>query len=1214
TELGGYMREFETKVRRDTDEIYSRLDDEQSERQLLVGRLNMLFRDRRAHAYTRHLMDTEARFSREAWVRSMDASDLARGEVMSLRTTVLGQTTKIRELHAADCRRQIVTSEMLRADHRRFADIIGLRTADRTRQQQLIQTLRAMIDQGVTTALAARDALRSKNGNDSHNSGTGVRRTEQATRECTYTDFLKCQPLHFKCTEGVANISQWFERIESIFHISNYAVENQVKFATCTLHSVALTWWNAHVKTVGHDAAYNMPWKTLMKMMNDKYCPRNEIKKLEMEIWDLTVKGTDLTSYTQRFQELALLCGRMFPEESDKIERYIIGLPDMIHGSVVASKPKTMQEALEIATELMDKKICTFAERETASKRKFENTSRSTQNQQQQPNKRQNTGRVYTATSGEKKQYGGSKPLCAKCNYHRDGPCAPKCHKCNKKPTCYECGVQGHFKRECPKLKNNNNHVNQGGMDNAPAKVYAVGRAGIDPDSNVVMVHGVAPVARAPYRLAPSKMKELSEQLKELSNKGFIRRSSSPWGAPVLFVKKKDGSFRMCIDYPELNKLTVKNRYPLSRIDDIFNQLQGSSVYSKIDLRSGYHLLRVREEDIPNTTFRTRYGHYEFQVMPFGLTNNKQEHEEHLKLILELLKKEELYAKFSKWKENVVADALSRKEREPQLRVRALTEARKPENIKKEDVGGMRLSRGMEYLFQSFVILTQGSHPISGDHFRTLWKSYANLKRKPMEFQVRDKVMLKVSPWKWVVRFGKRGKLNPMYVGPFKVLEKIGKVAYKLELPEELSRVHNTFHVSNLKKCHADEPLAVPLDGLHFDDKLHFVEEPVEIVDHEVKRLKQSRIPLVKARSWCIPSEDPYEEAAQQLLEQAPRSPEYVPDPIELEDHVASAPTPLLPPSFLSPRIRPPHTRAAMAQMRAAVPSTYHSLLPSGTPPLLLIPLHVPSTSRRAEIPEADTPHQKRLLLTAPRPGCESRNNSPQREASPAIVEPLRIELPFLEDQFQEDPPPESPMADNRTMAELLQAPTEGYEDAIVILEITMNNFELKHGLINLVQNKQFFGHDKEDPYAHIRYFNKITSTTRVPNVPSSSIKIMLFPFSLEGAARIWLEKEPPRSIQTWDDLVSKFINLFFPPLKTTDMCLITHIFDPLKKTKKRTKSDQNRTKTGSVKENQEKDKIGSKPDKNGKCGKAGKSLKQFQLKEEEKPKKQKKNGRKRIH
>ncbi|GKF61581.1 hypothetical protein Tco_0181635, partial [Tanacetum coccineum] len=127
-------------------------------------------------------------------------------------------------------------------------------------------------------------------------------------------------------------------------------------------------------------------------------------------------------------------------------------------------------------------------------------------------------------------------------------------------------------------------------------------------------------------------------------------------------------------------------------------------------------------------------------------------------------------------------------------------------------------------------------------------KSYADLKRKLMEFQVGDKVKLKVSHWKGVVHFGKRGKLNPRYVGPFKVLEKVGEVAYKLELLEELSRVHNTFHVSNLKKCYADEPLAVSLDGLHFDDKLHFIEEPVEIMDREVKRLKRSRISLVKVR------------------------------------------------------------------------------------------------------------------------------------------------------------------------------------------------------------------------------------------------------------------------------------------------------------------------------------------------------------------------------
>ncbi|GJR07621.1 putative reverse transcriptase domain-containing protein [Tanacetum coccineum] len=195
------------------------------------------------------------------------------------------------------------------------------------------------------------------------------------------------------------------------------------------------------------------------------------------------------------------------------------------------------------------------------------------------------------------------------------------------------------------------------------------------------LVPGAVPVAQTPYRLGPTEMQELSTQLQELSDKGFIRPSSSPWGAPVLFVKKKDGSFRMYIDYRELNKLTVKNRYLIPRIDDLFDQLQGSIVYSKIDLRSGYHQLRVREEDIPKTAFKTRYGHYEFQVMPFGLTNapavfmdlmnrvckpyldrfvivfidniliyskSRKEHEGHLRLILKLLKEEKLYAKFSK--------------------------------------------------------------------------------------------------------------------------------------------------------------------------------------------------------------------------------------------------------------------------------------------------------------------------------------------------------------------------------------------------------------------------------------------------------------------------------------------------------------------------------------------------------------------------------------
>nr|GFA19080.1 putative reverse transcriptase domain-containing protein [Tanacetum cinerariifolium] len=616
------------------------------------------------------------------------------------------------------------------------------------------------------------------------------------------------------------------------------------------------------------------------------------------------------------------------------------------------------------------------------------------------------------------------------------------------------------------------------------------------------------PIVQDFPKVFPENLPGLPPARPELSEKGFIRPSSSPWGASVLFVKKNDGSFRICIDYRELNKLTVKNRYPLPRIDDLFDQLQGSSIYSKIDLRSGYHQVRVREQDILKTTFRTRYGHYEFHVMPFRLTNapavfmdlmnrvckpylekfvivfiddiliyskNEKEHEEHLKEILRLPKEEKLYAKFSKcefwisevqflghvidsrgihvdpakiesvkdwaspktpteirqflglagyyqrfiegfskiaksmtkltqkaikfeWgkkeenafqlikqklcsalilalpkgsedfvvycdashkglgamliqrekviayasrqlkvhernytthdlelellsdydceiryhpgKANVVADALS-----PQI------EALKPENLKKEDVVGMirtdipkeRLEprvdgtlclNGRSWLpcygdLRSVIMheshklrysIHLGSKKMYQDVKKLYW--WTNMKadiamyvskcltcarvkaehQRPSGLLVQpvipewkwDNITMDiitklpkssqgfdtiwVSPWKGVVRFGKRGKLNLRYVGPFKVLAQVGKVAYKLVLPQELSRVHHTFHVSNLKKCFSDEPLVMPLEGVHIDDTLQFVEEPVEIMEREIKQLKQSRIPLVKVR------------------------------------------------------------------------------------------------------------------------------------------------------------------------------------------------------------------------------------------------------------------------------------------------------------------------------------------------------------------------------
>ncbi|GJX57599.1 putative reverse transcriptase domain-containing protein [Tanacetum coccineum] len=961
----------------------------------------------------------------------------------------------------------------------------------------------------------------------------------------------------------------------------------------------ALTWWNSYKRTIGIESVYATSWAELMKLMTEVYCLRNEVQKMKTELWNLAVKGNDLTAYTRRFQEL---------------------------GNVIVAKPTKLQDAICIANNLIDQKLKGYA-------------------------RSQNVARAYTAGNNEKNGCVGSLPYCNKCKLHHAGSYTVRRGNCKR---------VGHITRDCTTIVTSNTQRapvgtllgitgNQTGSNEATAKAYAIGGGGANPDLNVVTGHpfdidlipvelgsfdviigmnwlakyhaliicdekvvripygdevliirgddyegritskktedqskekrledvpivreflevfpedlpglpparqvefqidlvpGATPVPRASYRLASTELQELSTQLQELSDRGFIRPSSSPWGALVL-------------------------------IDDLFDQLQGSKVYSKIDLRSGYHQLRVCEEDIPKTAFRTRYGYYELQVMPFGLTNaptvfmdlmnrvckpyldrfvivfiddiliyskSRKEHEGHLKLILSegihvdptkiksikdwaspktpteirqflekakaafqllkqklcsapilalpegsenfvvycdashkglgvvLMQKEKVIAYTSRqlkvheknytthdlelgavvfalkmWrhymystkKANVVADALSQKERSKPLRVQALvmtiglnlpkqilsaqSKARKDENFIHKDLHGMinkleprtdgilclnnrswipcfgdlralimHESHKPKYSIQDlkklywwpnmkaeittyvskcltcakvkieyqnpFSLLVQLEIPqwkwekitidfmtklpmtVTGQdtiwvivdclpksaHFLPMqedetleklmrqylkevvlrhgvrvliisdhdgkftshfWKSlnkalvtipalrlfhlrccmganvdhlFVGLKleidsllaQRSSIRQLRrsSKSRAKVSPWKGMIHFGKRGKLNPRYIRPFKIIAKVGTVAYQLELLEHLSRVHSTFHVSNLKKCMADEPLAIPLDEIQIDDKLHFIEEPVKIMNCEVKCLEQSRIPIVKVR------------------------------------------------------------------------------------------------------------------------------------------------------------------------------------------------------------------------------------------------------------------------------------------------------------------------------------------------------------------------------
>ncbi|GJZ07862.1 putative reverse transcriptase domain-containing protein [Tanacetum coccineum] len=1069
----------------DTQDLYALLEDAQDGRTRISQRVAMdsqrvdLAYNRIAHQETIQIVEEEAYASREAWAHAIGLIQTVHSELQTHREQVqMAETLRVMR----DMRREMVDmqDELLALQIMAPATRRGPNTTpNNTNPNNMTpESVQAMIDQALLR--------NSTNGDGSHSSHGDNRRNVQTARPCFYADFMKCQPLNFKGNEGVVGLTRWIEKMESVFNISGCAIENQVKFATCTLLGAALTWWNGQIRSLGPDA-YSMTWEVLKKKMTDKYCPQGEIKKLEIELWNLKVKGNDVPTYTERFQELTLICTKFVANETEKIDKYISGLPYNIYRSVKSSRPKTLDETIELANDFMDQKLRTYAEKQTDNKRKADDSSRNNHGHQQQPFKRQNVAKVYNMGTGEKKPYMRSLP---KGSGNTNVANTQKGNGANPKGNgCFECGASGHFKKDCPKLKNKNE-----GSVNAQGWVYAVGNAEKkgnalrDPDSNVVMgtfllnnryasilfdtganrsfistafssviniaptplensydveladgkivgvdtimrgctlnflnhpfnidlmpvelgsfgmdwlrrchavivcdeklvripygnetliFHGnesndgresrlaiisclkaqeymakgcqiflaqisakkeedksegkqlkdvpivrdfpevfpedlpglpparpmefqidliprVAPVARALYRLTPSEMKELLEQLQEISDKGFIRPSSSPWGAPVLFVKKKDGSFRMCIDYRELNKLTVKNRYPLPRIDDLFDQLQGSSIYSKIDLRSGYHQLRVREQDIPKTAFQTRYGHYEFQVMPFGLTNapavfmdlmnrvckpyldkfiivfiddiliyskDKKEHEEHLKAILELLKKEKLYAKFSKcefWIPKVqflghVID--SRGIHVDPAKIESIKNWASPKTPMeiRQFLGLAGYYRSAPILAlpegsEDFVVYCDASHKGLGavlmqrekriQAAQEQQKSYADLKRKPMEIKVGDRVMLKVSPWKGVVRFGKQGKLNPRYVRPFKVLDKVGKVAYRLELPQELSRVHHTFHVSNLKKCYVDEPLVTPLEGIHVDDKLQFVEEPVEIMEREIKRLK----------------------------------------------------------------------------------------------------------------------------------------------------------------------------------------------------------------------------------------------------------------------------------------------------------------------------------------------------------------------------------------
>nr|GFC06607.1 hypothetical protein [Tanacetum cinerariifolium] len=254
------------------------------------------------------------------------------------------------------------------------------------------EAVQTMIDQAL---------LRNSNGGDgSHSSHAENPRIIHTTRPCYYADFMKCHPLNFKGIEGAVGLTHWIKKMESVFNISG---------------------------TLGPDA-YTMTWSVLKKKMTDKYCPLGEVKKLEIELWNLKVRDNNIPAYTNRFQELALICTKFVSNETEKVDKYNRGIPDNIYGNVKSSKPKTLDETIKLDNDLMDQKLRTYAERKSDSKRKADNISINNQ----QPFKKQNVAKAYNLGSAKKKTYDGNAPKCIKCQRNHPGPCTLKCHKCGK--------------------------------------------------------------------------------------------------------------------------------------------------------------------------------------------------------------------------------------------------------------------------------------------------------------------------------------------------------------------------------------------------------------------------------------------------------------------------------------------------------------------------------------------------------------------------------------------------------------------------------------------------------------------------------------------------------------------------------------------------------------------------------------------------------------
>nr|GEU45555.1 putative reverse transcriptase domain-containing protein [Tanacetum cinerariifolium] len=686
--------------------------------------------------------------------------------------------------------------------------------------------------------------------------------------------------------KGVVGLICWFERTESVFSRSICTEENKVAFATGTLTNDALSWWNAYAQPTGIEQANTITWSELKRLLTNKYCPQTKIKKMEDEFYNLSIKGNNLKTYVRRFQELAVLCPNMVPNNKKLMEVFIGRLPRSIEGNVTASKPQTLEEDINIA----------------------------------QRNKGPATG-------------SNLQPIFV---------------------ICHACGEKGHYRSQCSKtninanertylLRDKNAHQDpnvikdEKQLENIPVvrefpDVLPEELPGLPPvrqvEFQIDLIPGAAPVARAPYRLAPSKMQEKDKLYAKFSKCDF-------WIRTVQFLSHLIDSQGLHVDPAKIE--AVKNWASPTTPTEI-RQFLGLAGYYRRFIKD---ISKIAKSLTILTQNNKKFVWGEDQEMAFQTLKQKL-------CEAPILALPEGSDDFVVYCDASIQDALSRKKiiksrQVKPLHVRSLiitihsnlpsqfleaqTEALKEENMQAENLRGMekafeirtdgtrciknrnrnshftsRLWQSLQNALGTQLDMSTTYHPdTDGQSERTIqtledmlracaidfgkgWEKYlplveysyndsyhASTKAAPFEAlysrkcrspvcwakvgdtqltgpEAEDRVMLKISPRKGIIHFGKRGKLNPRYIGPFKILNRIGLVAYKLELPKELSNVHNTFHVSNINKCLSDESLIIPIKELKLDDKLNFVEEPIEIMDREIKQLRQSRIPIIKVR------------------------------------------------------------------------------------------------------------------------------------------------------------------------------------------------------------------------------------------------------------------------------------------------------------------------------------------------------------------------------